>query len=128
MLGCITFYVVPLAWQLCVESWAINNIEYWRYSDDSIIIKIRSFNGVICWIIWLVIILIFFLIFIYVPFFVFGIVYIFCKVGLGGLCIIFKIVHNIVFVSFISYALGNPAEFNSIFNCIKENLSNKRYV
>ncbi len=24
--------------------------------------------------------------------------------------------------------LGNPAEFNSILNCIKENLSSERYI
>jgi len=68
------------------------------------------------------------LIFIYVPFFVFGIIYIFCHVGFGGLSVIFKIIQNIIFVKFVSYMLGNPAEFNSIQNCIKENLRSDRYV
>lgn len=128
MLCCITFYVVPLVWLLIVESWAINNQNYWRQSNDSLITKIASLNGVICWIIWLGIIFIYILVFIYIPFFFFGIIYIFCKVGFGGVYIIFKIILNIIFVRFISYMLGNPAEFNSILNCIKENLSSERYV
>ena len=128
MLGCITFYVVPLAWLLIVESWAINNQNYWRQSDDSLITKISSLNGAICWIIWICIILIYILVFIYIPFFFFGIIYIFCKVGFKGVFIILKIIKNIIFVRIISYMLGNPAEFNSIQNCIKENLSNERYV
>ena len=128
MLGCITFYVVPLAWLLIVESWAINNQNYWRQSDDSLITKISSLNGAICWIIWICIILIYILVFIYIPFFFFGIIYIFCKVGFKGVFIILKIIKNIIFVRIISYMLGNPAEFNSIQNCIKENLSSERYV
>ena len=128
MLGCITFYVVPLAWLLIVESWAIDNQNYWKKSDDSLITKVSTLNGIICWIIWLSFIVIYILVFIYIPFFLFGIFYIFCKVGFNGVFIILKIIQNIIFVRFISYMLGNPAEFNSIQNCIKENLSSERYV
>ena len=92
MLGCITFYVVPLAWLIIVESWAINNQNYWRQSDDSLITKISTLNGIICWIIWIAIIFIYILVFFYIPFFVFGILYIFCKVGFGGVFIILKII------------------------------------
>ena len=96
MLGCIAFYVLPLAWLLCVESWAINNPLYWRFTNDNFLKKIATINGICCWIIWTIVILMFFLAFVYVPFFIFGLFYILFKAGCEGLLIIFSIITNII--------------------------------
>jgi hypothetical protein len=109
-------------------TWTINKDNYWKDKNDPYITKNNIFNAVMCWIIWLIIIIAFGLVIFYTPFLFFGFIITLFRLDIKSLRLSLTIIKNIFFVSFTCYLLGNPAEAFFISNNIRENLreENKR--
>jgi len=124
----LIYNLYPIIRDFIKMTWTINKDNYWKDKNDPYISNNNIFNAVMCWIIWLIIIIAFGLVIFYTPFLFFGFIITLFRLDIKSLRLSLTIIKNIFFVSFTCYLLGNPAEAFFISNNIRENLreENKR--
>jgi hypothetical protein len=122
------YILYPKIRDLIIITCTINKDNYWKDKSDPFITNDSTFNAVVCWIIWIIIITALGLIIFYTPFLLFGIIITLFRCDFKSLKLSLNIIRNVFIVSFTCYLLGNPAEAFFISNNIRENLrqENKR--